>query len=277
MTIRMVALDLDGTLLNSHSEVSPANARALAKAVERGVHVVVITGRRYHSARKFLEQIPCPVTLVTSNGARITSSAGEVLHRNYLPASVARQALRQTREFRPFAAALFDRPDRGQITMQEGAAPEGPLGWYQVTSGELLLMVPDLEAHLAEQPIQVLFGGPPAIIEKIEPLLRKADLAGRIHLSWTKYPERNVVLLDVMNRGCTKGAALKWWADRHGLAPDEVMAIGDNFNDHEMLTFAGHPVVMANRTPGFGTEGWKSTLSNDEDGVAHALESYVLR
>ncbi len=273
----MVALDLDGTLLNSRSEVSAANARALAEAAARGVHLVVITGRRYHSAVKFIAQIPCPVTLITSNGARITSSSGEVLHRNFLPAAIGREALEHTREFRPYAAALFDRPDRGQITMQEGAAAEGPLGWYQAASAEYLLMVPDLEEHLEQQPIQILFGGPPAVIERVEPRLREAAFAGHIHLCWTKYPERNVVLLDVMNRGCTKGSALQFWAERQGLAPGEVMAMGDNFNDHEMLTFAGHPVVMANRTPGFGTDGWRLTLSNDEDGVAHALESYVLR
>jgi hydroxymethylpyrimidine pyrophosphatase-like HAD family hydrolase len=79
-----------------------------------------------------------------------------------------------------------------------------------------------------------------------------------------------------MNKGCSKGAALKMWAERCGFAPSEVMAIGDNFNDLEMLEFAGRPVIMSNCTPGLARESWSLTLSNDEDGVARAIQDYVL-
>jgi len=276
MPIRLIALDLDGTLLDPRSEISPANLQALVDATARGVHVAVATGRRSHSAFKYVERIPCPVTLVSSNGAMITTSAGEILHRDFLPLRVAHQVLEITRPFRPYVAALFDQPGRGQVTMQESAIPEGPLGWYLAQSADFLELVPDLETVVSCDPIQVLFGGPPASIEPIEMLLRESSVAGDIHLTWTKYLTRNVSLLDVMNRGCTKGAALDFLARHLAIEPGEVMAIGDNFNDLEMLQFAGVPVVMGNCSPGLSRDDWRVTLSNDRDGVAAAIRSYVL-
>jgi len=276
MLIRLIAIDLDGTLLNSRAQVSAANRQALQAATARGVQVAVVTGRRSHSARKFVDQIPCPVTLISSNGALITSASGEVVYRNFLPRSAARQVLQTTRKFRPYVAVLFDVSGRGQVMMQEGAVSTGPLGWYLAQSPDCLEQVPDLEAMLSTDPVQVLFGGPPTSIEPVEPLLAASPAGAQVHLTWTKYLTRNVSLLDVMNRGCSKGSALAFWARHCGLEPGEVMAIGDNFNDLEMLQFAALPVLMGNSTPGLAREGWRVTLSNDQDGVAAAIHSYVL-
>jgi len=276
MPIRLVAIDLDGTLLNSRAEVSVANQQALAAATARGVHVAVVTGRRSHTARKFLEQIPCPVTLISSNGALITSASGEAVYRNFLPRSAAQQVLKVTRDYRPYVAVLFDISGRGQVMVQKGAVSAGPLGWYLTQSPDCLAQVPELEAVLTSDPVQVLFGGPPASIEPVEPLLEASPTGALVHLTWTKYLTRNTPLLDVMNRDCSKGSALVFWARRCGIDPSEVMAIGDNFNDLEMLQFAAVPVLMANSTPGLARANWRVTLSNDQDGVAAAIHSYVL-
>lgn len=129
----------------------------------------------------------------------------------------------------------------------------------------------------ADDPIQLLFGGPPAVVEPIEPLLQASPAASNVHLTWTKYLTRNVSLLDVMNRGCSKGTALAFWARHCGIDPSEVMAIGDNHNDLEMLRFAARPVLMGNSSPGLEDEGFLVTVSNDQDGVARAIESHVLQ
>ena len=275
--IRLLAIDLDGTLLNSRSEISSANRQALVAAVERKVQVVIVTGRRFHSATQFVRQVPSPVTLISSNGARITDSCGEVHHRNFLPCRVARQILGAARDYRPYAVAMFDIPGRGQVTMQDNAVAESPLGWYLRSSPDSLAQVPDLEAAITADPVVIMFGGPPGRIEPLEPLLRSFSPAGSVHLTWTKYPARNISILDVMNLGCSKGAALALWATRCRIQPGEVMAIGDNYNDLEMLQFAGHPVVMGNCTAGLDSNGWPVTLSNDEDGVAEAIRRYILR
>jgi hydroxymethylpyrimidine pyrophosphatase-like HAD family hydrolase len=79
-----------------------------------------------------------------------------------------------------------------------------------------------------------------------------------------------------MNRGCTKGRTLAAWASQLGIPPSDVMAIGDNFNDLEMLRFAGRPVLMANCSAGLERQGWPMTFSNEQDGVAAAIEKYIL-
>lgn len=279
MPIRLIAVDLDGTLLSTNAEISAANREALRAAAERGVEIAIVTGRRFHSARTLLTELGFPLTLISSNGARISSLDGDACHRNFLPAAIAREVLRATLEFRPYAVVIYDVPGRGQVTMQQDGSLEGPLGWYRRNAPEALLEVPDLEAAtLPDSPhvIQVLFSGPPPVIEPAAPLLQASPLAPHLNLTWTRYPARNMVLLDVMNRGCTKGAALRIWAARRGIDAREVMAVGDNHNDREMLEFAGTPVVMGNAEPGVCCDGWATTLSNDEDGVAAAVRQFVL-
>ena len=276
MPIRLVAIDLDGTLLNSRREISEGNRRALLEAVEREVQVVIVTGRRFHSALPLVSQIPCLVTLITSNGALIADSSGEVLHRDFLSRDVAKQVLEFAREYRPYSVAIFHTPGYGQVTMQDNAVDEGPLGWYVQTSAHCLRLVPDLEAALDTDPIQVMIGGPPAQIEPAEMLLAESPIRSSIHLTWTKYLTTNISILDVMNRGCSKGRALKIWAERCGIQPGEVMAVGDNFNDLEMLQYAGLPVLMGNHCPELHRPDWPLTLPNDEDGVAAAIRRYVL-
>jgi hypothetical protein len=276
MSIRLVAVDLDGTLLNSRREISEGNRQALLQAAEHDVQVVIVTGRRFHSALPFVSQIPCPLTLITSNGALIANSSGEVLHRDFLPRQVAQQALEAVRQYRPYSVAIFHTPGYGQVTMQDTAVDEGPLGWYTQTSPDCLRLVPDLEAALGTDPIQVMIGGPPARIEPAEALLAESPIRSSIHVTWTKYLTTKISILDILNQGCSKGRALKIWAEQCGIQPYEVMAVGDNFNDLEMLQYAGLPVLMGNHCPELHRPEWTLTLPNDEDGVAAAIRKFVL-
>jgi len=276
MAIRLIAVDLDGTLLNSNVEISLANRRALAVASEQGIRIAIITGRRYHSARPLLDSLPCPVTMVTSNGAVIRALDGTVLHRNFLPRDVAVQVLEAAIDYRPYAVAIFDRAERGQVMMQHNASHHGPLRWYLKTAREFLLQVRDLPAALPGDPIQVMFGGAPAFLEPLEHLLSESDAGKYVHLSWTKYFERDISLLDVMNLGCSKASGLQWVLNQTGCDASEVMAIGDNYNDLEMLQMVGYPVLMGNCMPGLAGSGWHLTESNDHDGVAAAINTLVL-
>jgi hypothetical protein len=276
MPIRLVATDLDGTLLNSQRRISAATRAALAAAAARGVQLVAVTGRRVHSARPLVEQIPCPLTLIASNGAVVISPSGDVIHQDFLPRHVALEVLQTARTHRPYAVLIFYSPDDGQVVMQENAAPEGPSGWYLQHSPRAVKMVADLELALVTDPVQVMFGGPPARIEPVEVILRNSPAGAKVHLTWTKYFTRNISLLDVMNHTCSKGRALQLWAARCGIAASEIMAVGDNYNDLEMLQFAGLAVLMANASPDLARDGWVITRSNDEDGVAAAIETYVL-
>jgi hydroxymethylpyrimidine pyrophosphatase-like HAD family hydrolase len=132
-----------------------------------------------------------------------------------------------------------------------------------------------LEACLTEDPIQVMFSGPVARMREVEATLRALPQANQFALAVTEYESRNFGLVDVLHPACSKGAALAEWAALRGLGREEVMAIGDNLNDREMLEYAGLPVVMGNSVPELKALGWRETLSNDQNGVAAAIEAYA--
>jgi Cof subfamily protein (haloacid dehalogenase superfamily) len=277
MPIRLIALDLDGTLVNSRWEISEKDLQAVTAASEREVQIVVVTGRRPRAAAPYVAKLPFPVTLITSNGAMIRTPAGEVIYQDFLPREVALKVLEIVNEYRPYTAVIFDLPGRGQVTMQDCAIPEGPLGWYLRTSMDHLLLVPDLNAAVNSDPVQVMIGGPPERIEASEAMIHKSEAGSCVNVTWTKYPQRNIAIFDIMNRECSKGKALKFWAARCGIPASEVMAFGDNFNDRDMLEFAGLPVVMGNHIEGLHRPHWALTSACDDSGVACAIERFVLK
>jgi hypothetical protein len=116
-------------------------------------------------------------------------------------------------------------------------------------------------------------------MDRAEALLRESPLAGLIEMHQTQYPKRNLSILDILPPGCSKGRALERLAIRRGLQREEIMAIGDNLNDLEMLKFAGHAVLMGNASEellGIGRErGWRTAPTNDEDGVAVVVEDVL--
>src|SRR5580698_8051350 len=125
-------------------------------------------------------------------------------------------------------------------------------------------------------PVQIMVGGPPLDVAEAEALLHQSIAGSDIQATWTKYPDRNIAIFDIMNRGCSKGQALRFWAKELGIGASEVMAMGDNFNDVEMLEFAGLPVLMGNHISGLHRPGWELTSHCDESGVARAIERFVL-
>jgi hypothetical protein len=102
--------------------------------------------------------------------------------------------------------------------------------------------------------------------------LESSDLMRNVTVLRTEYPLRDLTIVDVLNRDCSKGHAVSRWAAHRGIAREQVMAIGDNYNDVEMLAFAGQPFIMGNASEELKSRGWPVTLSNDECGVAAAVE-----
>jgi hypothetical protein len=274
--IRLIAIDIDGTLLDSRWQLPEANCKAIVEAVERGLEVALVTGRRFDFALPIASEIPCPLTLIVNNGALVKSKDGATHLRHLLPREVARRVLAATPRFRPGAAVVFDRPRENQVIWEQMDWEDpGRRSYFERNLGFLGQCAP-LEDCLTEDPIQVMFSGPVAPIRECHALLRSLAFAGEFALAVTEYESRNFGLVDVLHPGCSKGAALGEWARLGGYARDEVMAIGDNLNDREMLEFAGRAVVMGNSVPGLKNAGWAVTLSNDQGGVAAAIETYAL-
>src|ERR1700688_2106514 len=115
MPVRLIALDIDGTLLNDRSELPETNRRAVSEAYARGIEIALVTGRRYDFALPIARQFPCPLTMIVNNGAMVKSSNGDTHLRKLLPREVARRVLEAMDEFRDLASVCFDRPRENQL------------------------------------------------------------------------------------------------------------------------------------------------------------------
>ncbi len=277
MPIKLIAMDLDGTLLDSRGKLPDENVKAVAEAAENGVKIVIVTGRRFNSARLSTQALRCDVDFITSNGALIKSRSGETCYRKLLPAGVARQVLEFTAEYRACAGVIFDRPLERQVIFEQIDWNGAYVGPYLARHREQVAEVRPLTDCLdGEDPVEILFLSDCAAIARVARLLSQSSLASHYTLAITEYQARNLSMLDVLQRGVSKGAALAEWASRQGFARDEILAIGDNWNDREMLQYAGFPVVMGNSVAALKESGWETTLSNDDCGVAHVIRKYVL-
>jgi Cof subfamily protein (haloacid dehalogenase superfamily) len=276
MAIRLIALDIDGTLLDSGWNLPEANRAAVAEAVRRGIEVALVTGRRFDFAKPISAQLGCPITMVVNNGALVKSNAGETRLRKLLPADVARNALAATKDFVEGAAVVFDRPRENQVIFDHLDIEDASRRGYYERNKEFISFCSPLESCLTEDPIQVMYTGPVEIVRAAARVLRKMPNADRFAVAITEYEARNFALADVVHPAVSKGATLAEWAALQGYRREEVMAIGDNLNDQEMLEFAGVPVVMGNCVAELKRSGWRETLTNDEAGVAAAICAYAL-
>ena len=276
MAVRLIALDIDGTLINSRWEVSPANQAAIAEATSRGIEVVIVTGRRYDFALPVVRQIHSPLTMIVNNGALVRTTDGVTHLRHLLPRETARAVLYATRPWRYATAVVFDRPQANQVILESIDWSDPVRGAYYTRNREFLAAASPLESCLSDDPIQVMFTGQVQPMRDAEATLRSVPFRGSFSLAVTVYEDKDFSMIDVIHPSVSKGSSLAEWAGLRGVAPGEILAIGDNHNDLEMLSFAGIPVVMGNGVPALKEQGWHVTRSNDEDGVAAAIERFAL-
>ena len=277
--VRLIALDIDGTLLDSASQVPEANRRAIEAAEANGIEIALVTGRRFDFALPVAQQIPCALTMIVNNGAVVKSKDGKTHLRRLLPHQTARAVLQLLPEHRAGAAVVFDRVRENQVIYEKIDWEDPRRKAYFARNREFLANVCPLEDCLVEDPIQLMYSGSVAEMRQVASLLRgvpQAPEALEFSLAMTFYDHRDFGMVDVIRLNCSKGAALAEWTALRGFGREEVMAIGDNFNDREMLEFAGLPIVMANSVPELKMLGWRQTLSNDEGGVAAAIRQCAL-
>jgi Cof subfamily protein (haloacid dehalogenase superfamily) len=271
--IKLIGIDIDGTLLDSRGHVLEENALAIRDAVAAGITVVLVTGRSYPWARPVAETLPPSVTLIVSNGAVERAPDGTTLSRSLLPREVARLALERTRGSRGSTAVIFDRDSPGQIVFESMDWTHHARRGYFERNERLIVRVASLEGALTEDPVQVMFNGGVSEMRTLAGELR--GLPGST-LAVTEYVERDFTLLDLTSSDATKGKALGRRAAALGLARHETMAIGDNFNDIDMLESVGTPVVMGNAVPELKARGWPVTGHQDEAGLATAIRTFAL-
>jgi Cof subfamily protein (haloacid dehalogenase superfamily) len=278
--IRVLAVDIDGTLTNPEFHISARDVAALRAAHQAGVQIILATGRRHDHALPVARELDIPVVLVSSNGALVRSSDGQTLFAECLPAATARKLIRHMKDFRGDTVLTFDRHGNhsrhDSLVLERADALNQTISRWMETNRPYITYVAPLEdALLGEDPLQAMFCGRVARMEDAQQRLAEFELIKEITVVKTQYDHRDLCILDVLNRNCSKGHALRRWAQEQGVPRERIMAIGDNYNDLEMLEFAGFPVVMGNANQDLKREGFRVTGSNAESGVALVLEELL--
>jgi Cof subfamily protein (haloacid dehalogenase superfamily) len=276
-SIRLLALDIDGTLLNSQFSISHIDLSALRRAHATGIEIALVTGRRHDFALPIAQQLGFDLWLISSNGAITRSLTGETFYRDLLPAQICRELCQAMLEFRGNTVLTFDKPDKGSIVLENMNELENSIRRWLEKNLQYIDFVVPVEDALVTDPVQAMFCGPIPRMHEALAALESCHLAAEITVLRTEYPLRDLSIVDVLNKGCSKGHALERWAAFRGIPREQVMAIGDNYNDIEMLAFAGYPVIMGNASEELRGRGWTVTRSNDQNGVAAALEPVLAR
>jgi len=264
MSIRLIAIDMDDTLLDEKHQISPATKEAIRQATERGVAVTIATGRMFCSTLPFAQYLGIKVPLINYNGAMVrdTVSGRTLFHRPI------------ERETAGAVAALFRER-----------------GWYLQKHVDDVLYVAELDENaryysdyarveavplgdefytMSEAPTKLLSLADQPLLNEIRAVMEER-WGDRINTasSRTRY-------LEMVDVGVNKGEALAYLAGSLGVRQSEVMAIGDSMNDVDMIEYAAIGVAMGNAKDRVKAAADHVTLSNSQDGVAAAIEKFVL-
>jgi Cof subfamily protein (haloacid dehalogenase superfamily) len=278
--IRLLAIDIDGTLLNSRARLPDANRDAILGAHARGIEIALVTGRSVHFTMPVAKLLAIPLTLIVNNGAMVKDQTGATAMRHLLPREAARRVLADTVAYEDSVAIVFDRPgadDERQIVFHRmDWSHPNRRGYYEKNKAYITAAEVPLSDVLIEDPVQVMFNGGVKPMRELAAALRSMAIADQFRVAITEYELRDFSLIDVNAAGCSKGSTLERWAVTRGFTRDEVMAVGDNLNDVEMLDFAGIAVVMGNATDALKARGYRLTGTNDEGGLAAAIRALAL-
>jgi hypothetical protein len=283
--VRLVAIDVDGTLLPAFAKaMTSRTAQALKSAQEAGITVVIATGRRTAFTAPLLEGLGlrADTPLITSNGAVTRTLGGDVIDRCQLESRVARGLCGL---FRPFGALVFtfDRPGGKELVLEDLEQTHGRIALWVEANRNAIEVVKPLEDALrdGEDPIQGMAAGSLSQMREAEQALNDSPWNESCECIRTTYPGRDMAILDLLPPGVSKCSALERLAARLGVEREETMAIGDNWNDVDMLEWAAQGVIMGNASGELRSmaksRGWKQAPPNDEDGVAVVLEAEVAR
>ncbi len=255
---KLVALDLDGTLLTSVKTITPRAKEVIGRLEQRGVRTILCTGRPPRTARTFARELKLTnLAIVYNGGAVYDFDADTALHRFDMSAEVALAALERMQ--RAYSGIMCGIETHHGWYIDEAHAKVRGLTTEPTGVGNVRGFVQDAVTKL-------LFRHPRETAEALSASLHDHP----VHCTWS-LPG----LLEVTARGVTKRRALEWVAHDMGVDASQVAAFGDEHNDKEMLEWAGKSVAMANAADEVKACAGQVTLSNDEDGVAEVLEGWL--
>src|SRR5438093_7987744 len=277
MKFKIVAMDIDGTLLDSRGELPSENASAIRRTVDLGIKVILVTGRRYGTARKVACSLELDFPLITHNGALVRYPSDSArLATWFLSPEIAHEILAVTDPFLPYIVLHRDKPLQGQMVTHPRSLENRALQGYLEKMPQSVYQLERLEDAINDDLIQIMFAGTLSAMSEVEKSFENSGLLEKVKLTKTYYAEKNIGIVDILDKDCSKRCALEFLAGFYDCQPQEILAIGDNYNDLEMLEYAGVGVVMRNCVDELKGKGFEETSSNDDFGVAKTLQRFIL-
>lgn len=268
----MVVLDLDGTLLNDDKEISPLNIKALKYLRKLHIEVVVATGRRYRFAKSLFENIGFPLTILCSSGTMVRNTADDIkIMSTCLETDLFHDIVRTGRRYSLRPLLHVDRSQEGYDFLLE-LEKDAPC-YKSYLSGNIkeYLVVPDFTEYSEGGVLLMCFMGEEDVLRNFQARIREKH-GSMLHCHILTTLKRIGPVLEIMNPLGTKWNALVNYARDLAISPGEIVAMGDDGNDIEMIKNSGLGIAMKNATDAVKSEARAITLySNNEDGVARAL------
>ena len=264
--IRMLAIDMDGTLLHDDTTISPYTHDILTQALAAGVRVVVATGRMFCSARQLATELGLgDVPLVTYSGGLIAKCiSGEILYHAPIPLATAREIVATACELDAFVHAYVH--DELWVRFRDRRVDD----YEKRCRIEAKVIGAEMDA-LAAAPTKLLINEPdPQKIARIAKVLRE-KFAGRVH-----FVQSSPMFFEMVAPHVSKGVAVEQLGLRYGISMKQTMGFGNAQNDFDLLRAVGWPVAVANAVPELKAVARYIAPSNNEDGVAKTVAKYVL-
>lgn len=265
MKYKLVAVDIDGTLVGEDLVIRDNIRRALHQCAQQGLVVTLATGRMFQSTKPYAEKLGLDVPLITYNGALVKhSGTGEVYHHRTIPLELAHEIVRLCKELGLHLHTYVD----DEYYVEEYS------DWsrrYEEISGVTGHAVGDLEKFLTREPTKFIISEEPEKLEQyIDYLWEK--LSPKLYLARSR-----PIFLEILHPSVSKLEGLRFLGECLGIQLSEMMAIGDAYNDVEMLKGVGLGVAMGNAPPDVQAQADWVTAGIEEEGLVVALEKFILK
>lgn len=269
MKYKLIAIDMDGTLLNSNNEVSERTKIAIEKAKEKGVHIVISTGRVLKSALHYSETLKLKNPIIACNGAIIVDESSNIIYKNPIDKSLIKSIIDIAKAKNIYYHFYDESRFYSHVRVEEVLAfyNEGSEG-----NSIDVKIFDDIEQIIENEDLNVykfiFIDDNKDNLQSLRLELDKIDNIGTSS-SWINN-------IEAMGCNVSKGEAIKELCIKLNIKPEEVIAIGDSENDLSMLSFAGLGVAMGNGDEIIKKRSDYITDTNDEDGVAKVIEKFIL-
>lgn len=267
MEYKLIAMDMDGTLLNSNKEVSERNLKAIDAAIKKGIHVVLATGRVLSSAQHYAKKLDLKNYIIASNGAIIVDSNNKIVFSKPLDVNLVNRIIEIGNKYSVYNH-FYD-----ENTLYSNTYVKEIVEYYRQRESDFKFTIfKELQELLDQNEMKIykfiFIDDEPKKLQLISEELQTLE-----YINLTKSFSNNI---EVMNIEASKGEALKFLGEKLNVPRDQIIAVGDNENDLTMIQYAGLGVAMGNGEEIVKDSADYVTLNNDEDGIAKVIEKFIL-